>query len=69
MQCELDDISFAEWLVELNLCAAKAGYRGDPFVQITGQLCWHSYYEEGLTPSAALEAAAKDGVEFGEDYC
>jgi hypothetical protein len=69
MQDDLERISFAEWLIELNACAAKAGYKGDQtFVQITGQLCWYSYYEEGLTPAAALKIAATLGTEFGADY-
>jgi hypothetical protein len=66
---DFDHISFAEWLVRLNECAVKAGYRTEqPFTQVTGQLDWHSYYEEGLTPVAALESAPKDGSEFEEDY-
>jgi len=62
-------ISFAEWLVELNVCAANAGYKAERyFTQIAGQLEWHSYYQEGLTPEAALEQAVKDGFEYGEHY-
>ncbi|MDD5585341.1 MAG: hypothetical protein PHY92_00095 [Alphaproteobacteria bacterium] len=69
MQDDLERISFAEWLIELNACAAKAGYKGDqPLVQMTGQLCWYSFYEEGLTPAAVLKIAATTGAEYGADY-
>ncbi len=67
--CDLDHISFAEWLIRLNSCAIKAGYTGSqPIAQITGQLCWYPFYEGGLTPDAALEAAAQEGEEFGNHY-
>jgi hypothetical protein len=66
---DLDHISFAEWLIALNACAVKAGYKTDePFVQITGQLCWHSFYEAGVPPSVAINTAAMEGAEFGADY-
>ena len=66
---DLDHISFAEWLIALNACATKAGYKTPkPFVQITGQLFWYADYQVGLTPEAALAAAAKDGLEYGVDY-
>ncbi len=65
---DLDHISFAEWLIELNACAVKAGYKGEALVKITGQLEWHHFYEDGTTPEAALEIAAKDGVVFGIEY-
>lgn len=68
MWIDLDHISFAEWLVELNACAVKARYKGPPLTEITGQICWHPHYEEGLAPNTALELAAKEGTEFGQDY-
>ncbi len=69
MPIHLEHISFAEWLVELNACALRAGYKCDqPFARITGILCWHSFYEEGYAPSEALTAAAQEGEKFGTDY-
>ena len=68
MEIDLEQISFAEWLIALNACAASSGYRGIPFVQITGQLCWYGDYMEGLSPRAALELTAQDGLMFGGDY-
>ena len=65
---ELEQISFAEWLIALNAYAANAGYNGQPLTLITGQLCWHSFYEAGVPPSVALEAAATEGRKFGSDY-
>ena len=66
---DLDHISFAEWLITLNACATKAGYKNNPpFLRMTGQLFWYADYHHGLTPEAALEAAAKDGLAFGVDY-
>ena len=68
MECDLDHISFAEWLIELNACAVKAGYKGQPLVQITGQLCWYADYESGVSPEDALKQGAKDGLEFVSSY-
>jgi hypothetical protein len=66
---DLDHISFAEWLIALNACAVKAGYKNNPpFLRITGQLFWYADYQDGLSPESALEAAAMDGLEFGADY-
>ena len=66
---ELETISFAEWLIQLNVYAARAGFKGRPLVEITGQLDWYHFYEDGLGPEAALEVAVVDGMEFGKDYC
>jgi len=68
MLIDLEKVSFAEWLIELNVCAIKAGYKGEPIATITGQLEWYPYYEEGLTPSLALERASGEGQEFGIEY-
>lgn len=69
LEIDLDHISFAEWLVKLDECAAKAGYTGNQtFTQITGLLSWFSHYEEGQTPETALEMATKDGACFESDY-
>jgi hypothetical protein len=65
---DLDRISFAEWLIDLNACAVRAGYKGAPLVIMTGQLEWHHYYEDGMTPAAALDAAATDGAMFEREY-
>jgi len=66
---DLDHISFAEWLINLNACAIKAGYRGGPFVTITGQLSWHSFYEAGISPKTALRIEEDNAMKFGRDYC
>lgn len=68
MRDYLEHISFAEWLIELNICAIKAGYKGQPFTQLTGQLNWYADYESRLVPQDALDNALKDGAEFGEIY-
>ena len=68
MRDDLDYISFAEWLIELNACAVKAGYKGQPLVLITGQLCWHTDYESGVSPEEALRVAEKDEMKFALDY-
>lgn len=68
MNLDLDSISFSEWLVELDCCANKAGYKGQPFVQKTGQYCWHSFYQKSFSPEEALEAASLEALEFGHDY-
>jgi hypothetical protein len=65
---DLDHISFAEWLIALNACAVKAGYKGEPLVIITGQLEWHPFYEDGVSPADALALAAADGLAFGFLY-
>jgi len=68
-EIDLDHISFAEWLVKLDKCAAKAGYTGSQlFTQMTGILCWYSFYEEGLTTETALEAFAVESRKFAELY-
>lgn len=65
---DLDTISFAEWLTELNAEAVRVGFADEPIVHITALLCWFADYEAGLTPQEALEEAINDGEEFGEDY-
>ncbi|MGB9154081.1 MAG: hypothetical protein WCD70_13460 [Alphaproteobacteria bacterium] len=64
-----DQISFAEWLVELNALAVKSGYKGQPLVEITGQLEWLYFYESETSPANALKIAENDGIRFGADYC
>jgi len=68
MQDDLEHVSFAEWLIELNACAVKAGYKGEPITTITGQLEWYHFYEAGLKPRTALERATQDGQEFCPGY-
>jgi len=65
---DLDRISFAEWLIQLNACAAKSGYKCPSLTHVTGQLCWLHAYETGLSPHTALVQAEADGIEFGEVY-
>jgi len=67
MYHDLDQISFAEWLVELTICAVRAGYKSPLLIQ-TGQLCWYPSYVEGLSPLNALRAHERDGRLFGIDY-
>lgn len=69
MSDNLDYISFAEWLVDLNICAVRAGYKTPHLVKVTGQFCWYPYYEQGMSPSTALEIAANTGKVLGDDYC
>jgi hypothetical protein len=64
----LETISFAEWLIELNAEAVKIGFVHEPIVHVTALLCWFADYEAGLTPQEALAEAISDGEEFGEDY-
>jgi hypothetical protein len=68
MHDDLDHVSFAEWLIELNACAVKAGYKGQPLVRITGQLCWYGDYESGIPPEKALKIVEKETKEFASDY-
>jgi hypothetical protein len=65
---DLETISFAEWLTELNAEAISIGFADEPIVHVTALLGWFADYEAGLTPQEALEAAISDGEEFGEDY-
>lgn len=65
---DLEAISFAEWLTELNAEAVKAGFTDEPIVHVTALLGWFADYEAGLTPQEALEDAINDGEAFGEDY-
>lgn len=66
---DLDHISFAEWLVELNDVVASKGFlTTGGFVAETGQLEWWSSYEAGLSPEEALYVTALDGLEYGSDY-
>lgn len=65
---DLEAISFAEWLTELNAEAVKAGFTDEPLVHVTALLGWFADYEAGLTPQEALEEAINDGEAFGEDY-
>lgn len=65
---DLETISFAEWLTELNAEAVNIGFADEPIVHVTALLCWFADYEAGLTPQEALEEAISDGEEFGEDY-
>jgi hypothetical protein len=64
----LETISFAEWLIELNAEAVNIGFAREPIVQVTALLCWFVDYEAGLTPQQVLAEAISDGEEFGEDY-
>lgn len=64
----LEAISFAEWLTELNAEAVKAGFADEPIVHVTALLGWFADYEAGLTPQEALEEAIADGEVFGDDY-
>lgn len=64
----LETLSFAEWLTELNAEAVNIGFADEPIVHVTALLCWFADYEAGLTPQEALEEAINDGEEFGEDY-
>lgn len=65
---DLETISFAEWLTELNAEAVNRGFADEPIVHVTALLCWFADYEAGLTPQEALEEAINDGEELGEDY-
>ncbi len=65
---DLETISFAEWLTELNAEAVNIGFADEPIVHVTALLCWFADYEAGLTPQEALEEAINDGEEFVEDY-
>ncbi len=65
---DLDPISFAEWLTELNAEAVRVGFADEPIVHVTALLYWFADYEAGLTPQEALEEAINDGEDFGEDY-
>ena len=69
MENNLEEISFAEWLIRLNRVAKWAGYKGRPIVEITGQFEWWHFYETGMHPANALESAENDGAMFGADYC
>jgi hypothetical protein len=69
MYNDLDEISFAEWLVELNNRAISSGYHApDSFAAITGIIDWHPYYDEGVTPTEALSEAEKDANKYGAEY-
>lgn len=65
---DLEAISFAEWLTELNAEAIKEGFTDEPLVHVTALLGWFADYEAGLTPQEALDEAIADGEAFGEDY-
>jgi hypothetical protein len=66
---DLDHVSFAEWLIQLNAYAAEAGYKtGRPLTHLTGQLCWYHFYEDRMTPNEAIETMIRDAIEFGADY-
>jgi hypothetical protein len=65
---DLETISFAEWLTELNAEAVNIGFADEPIVHVTALLCWFADYECGMTPQEALEEAIADGEAFGEDY-
>ena len=65
---DLEAISFAEWLTELNAEALKEGFTDEPLVHVTALLGWFADYEAGLTPEEALDEAIADGEAFGEDY-
>ena len=61
--------SFEDWLNLLNKVAGWNGYKGRLIVDATGAESWRHFYDEGLTPAAALESAERDGATFGQDYC
>lgn len=65
---DLETVSFAEWLTDLNAEAVRVGFVDQPLVHVTALLCWFADYEAGLTPEEALAEAMSDGEEFGEDY-
>lgn len=65
---DLEAISFAEWLTELNAEAIKEGFTDEPLVHVTALLGWFADYEAGLTPQEALDEAISNGEAFGEDY-
>ena len=65
---DLEDLSFAEWLTDLNAEAVTIGFAEEPIVNVTALLGWFAAYEAGLTPQEALEEAINDGEKFGEDY-
>jgi hypothetical protein len=66
---DLDEISFAEWLVELNEVAVSKGFlTTEGFVAETGQMEWLASFEAGLSPEEALYIAALDGLEYGSLY-
>ena len=69
MESNLEETSFAEWLILLNKVAKWEGCKGRPIVEITGQLEWWHFYEAGMHPANALEIAEHDGLMFGADYC
>lgn len=64
---DLEAISFAEWLTELNAEAVRVGFADEPIVHVIALLCWFADYEAGLTPQEALEEAIHDGEEVEED--
>lgn len=65
---DLDRISFAEWLIELDRIATEEGYKNARITKVLGQFLWYPFFEVGMSPAEALLAAAYDGSQFERDY-
>lgn len=49
-------MQFKEWLAEIDKLASKAGAFDDPtksYVGQTGDECWRTMWEDGMSPSEA----------------
>ena len=51
---EPDDITFDEWLLELDKVTHEYGHSPESsYSKETGQECWREYYEDGYSPEEA----------------
>jgi hypothetical protein len=49
-------VEFTEWLIELNAEAIRRGYKSQPLVNQGYEEDWRCYFDDGYTPSHALDA-------------
>lgn len=54
---------FQFWLKMLDQIALLNGYKTASIVAATDLSIWRPYYEQGLSPAAALEQAINDSAE------
>jgi hypothetical protein len=51
-----EQVEFTEWLIELNAEAIRRGYKSQPLVNQGYEEDWRCYFDDGYTPSHALDA-------------
>ena len=57
-----DESVFDVWCDRLDAYSLSVSEYGYAVTQLTGRLCWHYYFDRGLTPEEALRADKLAGV-------